>query len=296
MRLKADLTLLAVAVIWGTAFIAQSIAGQYHVAFLYNGASFLLGSLILLPFLPRRKKIPSSQWVWMSLAGSVLFLGSALQQVGILYTKVANAGFITSLYSVFTPFILWLLFRERPHWIDLLAVTAASLGAYLLSTGGSFQIQPGDGLELAGAVFWGLHFVILGKIASRFEPVSFAAGQFFVGGLFNFLAGLGFENLGLLTPLPVVGAVLYRAALSISIGYTLQVWGQRHTPPTDAALILGLEAVFAAFAGWLMLKQSLLPVQMAGCAIIFGAVLLSQLKSLGASQKEAPSLGEDRVS
>ena len=145
MRLKADLTLFAVAVIWGTGFISQGIAARYRVAYLFNGASFMLAGLLLIPFLPRKTKFSASQLAWMGIAGTVLFLGSALQQVGILYTKVANAGFITSLYTVFTPFILWAIFREKPHWIDLAAVSIASLGAYLLSTAGSFQLQPGDG-------------------------------------------------------------------------------------------------------------------------------------------------------
>ena len=280
MRLKADLTLFAVAIIWGTGFITQGIAGQYHLAYLFNGASFTLASLILIPFIKRENKISSRQLKWMAMAGCILFIASALQQVGMLYTKVANAGFLTSLYSVFTPFLLWIGFREKPHWIDLVAVTIASVGAYLLSTAGSFQIQPGDGLELIGSVFWGLHFVILGKYASDFEPVSFAAGQFFIAGSLNFLMGLAFENLGQLAPLPVVGAILYRASLSIGIGYTLQVWGQRHTPPTDAALILGLEAVFAVLAAWLLLSQTLLPIQILGCIIIFSAVIFSQMKGL----------------
>ena len=287
MRLKADLTLFAVAVIWGTGFITQGIAAQYHIAYLFNGASFILAALILLPVIPRRGRILTSQWLWMLIAGSVLFGASALQQVGILYTKVANAGFLTSLYTVFTPFLLWIGFREKPHWIDLLAVSIASLGAYLLSTAGSFLLQPGDGLELIGAVFWGLHFVVLGKYAARFEPVSFAAGQFFVAGLFNFLMGLAFENLGQLAPLPVIGAILYRAAFSIGVGYTLQVWGQRHTPPTDAALILGLEAVFAVIAAWLVLKQTLLPIQILGCVIILAAVMISQLKAIKPAASEA---------
>jgi drug/metabolite transporter (DMT)-like permease len=280
MRLKADLTLFAVAVIWGTGFITQGVAAQYHLAYLFNGVSFILAAVILLPFVPRKEKILRNGWLWMLIAGGILFVASALQQVGILYTKVANAGFLTSLYTVFTPFLLWLGFRERPHWIDLLAVTIASLGAYLLSTAGSFRLQPGDGLELTGAIFWGLHFVVLGKYASRYEPISFAAGQFLVAGLFNFLMGLAFENLGQLAPLPVLGAILYRAAFSIGIGYTLQVWGQRHTPPTDAALILGLEAVFAVIAAWLILKQTLLPIQLLGCVIILAAVMISQLKGL----------------
>jgi drug/metabolite transporter (DMT)-like permease len=241
----------------------------------------MLGALILIPFIPRPLKISANQLKWMAAAGAILFVATALQQVGIYYTKVANAGFLTSLYTVFTPFLLWIGFRERPHWIDLVAVSLAGVGAYLLSTAGSFQIQPGDGLEIIGAIFWGLHFVVLGKFASRFEPVSFAAGHFFVCGLLNFLVGISVENLALLAPLPLLGAILYRASLSVGVGYTLQVWGQRHTPPTDAALILGLEAVFAVIAGWAILNQTLLPIQIVGCVIILVAVLFSQLKGWG---------------
>jgi len=281
MRFKADLTLFMVAIIWGSSFIAQSVAAQYHLAYLFNGFSFLLGALILIPFLPRGLKISRQQWLWMLTAGLVLFAAAALQQVGILYTKVANAGFLTSLYIVFTPYLLWLGFREKPHWIDLASVIAASLGAYWLSTGGeTLKFQAGDLLELLGAVFWALHVVILGKFAVKYESISFAAGQFFITGLLSLAVGLVFENLAQVTPLPVLGAILYRAVLSVGIGYTLQVWGQRHTPPTDAALILGLEAVFAAAAAWFLLGQTLLTVQVLGCALIFFAVLFSQLKGL----------------
>jgi drug/metabolite transporter (DMT)-like permease len=281
LRLKANLTLFAVAVIWGTGFITQGIAAQYHVAYLFNAASFTLAALILIPFIPRGRKLVRAQWKWMLIAGGILFAATALQQVGILFTKVGNAGFLTSLYAVFTPFLLWLGFRERPHWADLLAVVAASLGAYFLSTAGKGLVfQKGDSLEIIGALFWGLHFVILGKFALRFEPVSFACGQFFVTGLLNFVAGLAFEQLGLLAPLAVIGAILYRASLSIGIGYTLQVWAQRHAPPTDAALILGLEAVFAVIAAWLILHQALLPLQILGCVIILAAVMFSQLKAM----------------
>jgi drug/metabolite transporter (DMT)-like permease len=279
MRLRADLLLFMVAVIWGTAFVAQGVAGHYHVAYLFNGASFLLASFILLPFVPRGARPSRAQLGWMLAAGVVLFAATALQQVGLLYTRIANASFLTSLYAVFTPFLLLLGFRERPHPLDLLAVGLAVGGAFLLSTAGSFTLHPGDLLELIGSLFWALHFVLLGKFAAQFESISFAAGHFFVSGLLNLLMGLRFEDPRWLLPLPVLGAVLYRATLSIGIGYTLQVWGQKHTPPTDAALILGLEAVFAALAGWLALGQALAPLQILGCAIIFIAVLISQAKS-----------------
>ncbi len=288
MRLKADLLLFLVAIIWGTAFVAQGIAARFHVAFLYNSVSFILAALILVPFIPRHIKITRAQWLWMLAAGSVLFVATALQQVGIFYTKVANAGFLTSLYTVFTPFLLFIGFREKPHRLDVIAVTMAVVGAFLLSTAGRFQVQPGDAMETIGSIFWALHFVVLGKFASKFESISFAAGHFFVSGLLNLIMGLLFENLNLLTPLPVLGAILYRATLSIGIGYTLQVWGQKHTPPTDAALILGLEAVFAVIAGWIALHQNLLPFQLVGCVVIFLAVLISQSKGWS-------KIGHDRL-
>lgn len=279
MRLKADLLLFMVAIIWGTAFVAQGIAGQYKVAYLFNGVSFMLAALILIPFIPHGKKLSAEQWKWMLIAGLLLFAATAMQQVGLLYTKVANASFLTSLYAVFTPFLLWLGFRERPHRLDMVAVTLAGIGAFMLSTSGKFEAQPGDLIELVGSVFWALHFVVLGKFASKFESISFASGHFFISGFINFGFGLFIEDISILAALPLLGAILYRATLSIGIGYTLQVWGQKHTPPTDAALILGLEAVFAVLAAWILLDQTLVFVQILGCILIFVAVLISQLKS-----------------
>ena len=297
MRLKANILLFIVSIIWGTAFVTQSIAGQYKLAYLFNGVSFMLAALILIPFIPRRAqgvKISKEQWKWMLIAGLILFFASALQQVGLLYTKVANASFLTSLYAVFTPFLLWIAFREKPHWIDLIAVGMAGIGAFLLSTAGSFSLYPGDSLEIIGAIFWALHFVVLGKFASKFESVSFAAGHFFISGFINFVIGLFIEDLSLLIIPPMIGAILYRATLSIGIGYTLQVWGQKHTPPTDAALILSLEGVFAVIAGWLILKQFLVPIQIIGCVIIFVAVLISQLKEWTSGKVDHHHLVEGR--
>ncbi len=278
MRRKANLLLFAVAIIWGTAFVAQGIAGQYHVAYLFNGLSFMIAGLILLPLVPSRIKISSDQWKWMIVAGLLLFAATALQQVGIFYTQVANAGFLTSLYVVFAPILLWIFFRQRPHKLDLIAVALSIIGAFLLSSPGKFELQKGDALEILGALFWALHFVVLGRYASKFDSISFAAGHFLITGVLNFAVGLGVEDLSILRAPPLIGAITYRATLSIGVGYTLQVWGQKYTPTTDAALILGLEAVFAAIAGWLALGQSLVPLQVSGCAIILFAALLSQAK------------------
>ncbi len=294
MRLKADLLLFMVAVIWGTAFVTQGVAAKYGIAYLFNGLSFMLASFILIPFIPRGTKRTSEQWKWMLIAGLILFVATATQQVGLFFTKVANASFLTSLYAVFTPFLLWIGFRERPHWVDLIAVAIAAFGAFLLSTAGKFQMQPGDSIELLGSLFWALHFVVLGKYASKFESVSFASGHFFISGLINFIIGLFAENVSVLVTPPLIGAILYRATLSVGIGYTLQVWGQKHTPPTDAALILGLEAVFAVIAAWLVLDQSISSVQSVGCVLIFAAVLISQLKEWTSGKIDHDHLVEGR--
>ena len=297
MRLKADLLLFMVAIIWGIAFVAQGIAGQFGVAYLFNGVSFMLAALILIPFTPkgaRGTNITIDQWKWMLVAGVLLFIATAMQQVGLLYTKVANAGFLTSLYAVFTPFLLWIGFREKPHWLDTIAVVIAAVGAFFLSMAGRFEVQRGDALEVIGSIFWALHFVVIGKFASKFESISFASGHFFISGFVNFICGLFAEDISVLFALPLIGAILFRATLSIGIGYTLQVWGQKHTPPTDAALILGLEAVFAVIAGWIALGQTLLPIQIFGCVVIFVAVLISQLKNWNSGKIEHDHLVEGR--
>jgi drug/metabolite transporter (DMT)-like permease len=274
MRLKADLTLLFVSVLWGSAFVFQRVVGEQGGVYFFNGLRFLLGAVILLPFIRGWGHISCAQWLWMGIAGTVLFSAALLQQAGIQYTTAGNAGFITSLSVVIVPFVLWIGWRERPRWQALAAAVMAGVGAYLLSTGGKFEVRRGDALELAGAFFWALHFVVLGKFAVRFSPIQFAAGQFFVAGLLNTIFGLFLEQPQF--NLAFTGAVLYTAVFSVGIGYTLQVWGQRYTPPSDAAIILSLEAVFAVLSGWLFLTENLSLLQFSGCGLILVAVLMAQ--------------------
>lgn len=278
MRFKADLTLFLVALLWGSAFVAQRVAGQVGSVYFFNAARFLLGAALLLPFARRRLTFSKPQSLWMLAGGAVLFIASALQQAGIRYTTAGNAGFITSLYVVLVPLILLAGWRERPHWLVFVGLMLAILGAFLLSTGGKLHLQPGDGLEFAGSFFWALHVVILGKFAKHYDPLSFSLGQFVVAGLLNFLAGLFLEQFGLIDLEVVLGAVIYTAIVSIGLGYTLQVWAQRHTPPTDAALILSLESVFAVLSGWLFLGEGLVWIQIAGCLLILSGVVLAQIR------------------
>lgn len=280
MRLKADLILVLVSIIWGSAFVAQRVAGQLGSVYLFNGARYLLAALVVWPVAIRagRSAMPADgKYKWMFIAGVFLFAASALQQAGMLYTSAGNAGFITSLYVVLVPIVLFIFWRERFHWMAVIAVVLAGAGAFLLSTGGRFEVQKGDTLELVGALFWTFHVIVVGKYASKFESMSFSAGQLAVCGILNLGVGFFVEPMLSLNG-PLLFAIAYTAFFSLGLCYTLQIWAQKHTPPADAALILSLESVFAVLSGWLLLNEKLAAIQVLGCALIFVAVLLSQLK------------------
>jgi drug/metabolite transporter (DMT)-like permease len=300
MRLKADLTLLLISIIWGSSFVAQRVASQMGSVYFFNGARYLLAALVVLPFAVRVGRIanptyrmPREQYKWMLIAGILLFIGSALQQAGMVCTTAGNAGFITGLYVVLVPFALFFVWREKPHWMSIVAVVLAGAGAFLLSTGGRFEVRAGDALELVGALFWTFHVIVLGKYASRFESMSFSAGQLAVCGVLNLCLGIAVE--------PLVGfswqlmfAVVYTALFAIGLCFTLQVWAQRHTPPADAALILSLESVFAVISGWLLLNEKLIFIQIFGCVLIFVAVILSQFKEWNSGTMDKSHLVEGR--
>jgi drug/metabolite transporter (DMT)-like permease len=305
MRLKADLTLLVVSIIWGSAFVAQRVAGQLGSVYLFNAARYLLAALAVLPLAIRVDRIsrrtdqtankihPRGQYKWMLIAGFLLFFGSALQQVGVVYTTAGNAGFITGLYVVLVPIALFIVWREKPHWLSIVAVVLAGVGAFLLSTGGRFEVRAGDLLVLTSALFWTFHVIVLGKYASKFEAMSFSVGQLFICGILNFGLGVFVESFPPFS-WQLFGAVAYTALFSLALAYTLQIWAQRHTPPADAALILSLESVFAVLAGWLLLKEMMTAIQILGCAIIFAAVVISQFKEWNSDVLDHEHLVEGR--
>jgi drug/metabolite transporter (DMT)-like permease len=279
MRLKADLILLFVAVLMGTAFVAMRVAAGHGTIFFLNGARFLLGAMMLLPFSKLKGSFNRTNLPYIGLAGFALFMGVGFQQAGLVTTTAGNGGFITSLYIVIVPILMWVFWKEPPSWYVGAAVLMAVAGAFLLSTGGSFQVRSGDLWMLLSSLFWALHVVVVGKVQGKIATLPFAIGQYVVCAGLNLVAGFFLEHPARADMLAVIPAILYTAVFSIAIGFTLQVVAQKHTPANDAALIMSMESVFAVFFGWLLLHENLLPIQIAGCGLILAAVILVQVKN-----------------
>jgi drug/metabolite transporter (DMT)-like permease len=290
-RLQADLALLVVAAIWGSAFVVQRLVAVEAGIYLFNGLRFLVAALALAPLAAsrlltgremaglNRQNLPG-----VILVGLVLFSGAALQQGGLKYTTAGNAGFITGLYVVIIPLFLALFWRQRLRWVTWLGALLAVIGLFLLSTGGQLRLNRGDALVLAGAFFWALHVIFTGRLVQRMDVLHFAVGQYLVCGLVSLSIGLVFES----QMLPVLAdygwAVAYAGLISVGLGYTLQAVGQRVALPADAAIILSLEAVFAALAGWIFLGEFLTPVQLLGCGIMLAGMLLAQSDVIASSK------------
>ena len=299
--LRADLLLLIAAVLWGAAFVACRAAMRHMGPLTFNGLRFALGALALAAVIGLRRtrrrpardglKEPSSfepprhvgfrlYLLGGAVAGLVLFAGVSLQQAGLVYTTAGKAGFITGLYLPLVP-ILGLLLGRRTGGATWLGVVLAVVGLYLLSiVPGSFEMERGDALVATCAVFWAVHVLVVAHLAPRLEPLKFGLVQFSTVAVASLAAAAAIEPLASADLRNGALALLYGGLVSVGIAYTLQLVGQREAPPGHAALILSLEAVFAALAGGLLLAERLEPRQLAGAALMLCGMLASQLPRL----------------
>ena len=277
-RLKADLLLLLVAVIWGSAFVAQRIAALESDFFLYNAARFFVASIFLLLLLRRRPEISRNDLAFSALTGCVLFIASAFQQAGLKETSAGNAGFITTLYVVFVPLLTYFIWRHKVSVYHWGAASLAIIGAFLLSTGTQLQhVSRGDVLELIGAFAWAFHVILIGEGAKRIPALLFTFWQLIFAASLNLFFSIFFGSPSFPGLMQVSWSVLYTGVFSIGLGYFLQTVGQRDAPAVDASLILCLESVFAALGGWLFLRESLTLLQFIGCLLILFAALFVQV-------------------
>lgn len=280
-RLGADSLLLLAAILWGGGFVAQRVASTALGFFAYNGLRFVLAGVLLIPLCIRSLKGIGKNAYWILPAGVLLFAGSALQQAGVESTTAGAAGFITGIYVVLVPLFLSLFWKLKVPWINWLAALAALVGTYLLSTGGRvFSPSRGDMLVLIGSVLWAFHVIIVGMAVKHLNVFVFSVGQFLLCGLLHLGCSV-FINPPTVSAIQTVWpAIIYGGVFSVAGGFTLQAIGQSKAPAADAALILSLEAVFAAIFGALFLTERLDPVQIVGCAIIMAAILAAQFLTI----------------
>ena len=289
--LRADSQLLLAALIWGLAFVAQRQATSIIEPFAFNAVRFAIGSLILLPLVITRRKLPGNHTAPApaasgkqrrgllfagTIAGLVLFIAVSFQQIGIKHTTAGKAGFITGLYVVLVP-ILGLLWRQRPAWATWLGAALAAAGLYLLSVTDKFTIDAGDALVLASAVFYAGHVLVIGHLCTRHSTLRLAALQYAICAALSFAVTLCCENLQMQHLIDAAVPILYTGILSVGVAYTLQVVGQKLAPPAHAAIILSMESVFAAVFGGLILHEVLSGRSLTGCVLMLTGMLLSQL-------------------
>lgn len=273
--------LLITSLIWGLAFVAQRAGMDFVGPFTFNAVRFALGAVTLLPLmhLTRTGRNPARAGATARFGvgtGLVLFAAASLQQVGIVYTTAGNAGFITGLYLVMVP-LLGLLRMQRVGSVRWIAVGVATLGMYLLTVTPGIAANPGDLLVLASAFFFAVHVQMIDHGAKRMDALLLSVVQYLMVAGGSALVAVFSETLtadGLSGALP---AILYGGIGSISIAYTLQVYGQRSVEPSHAAIILSLEGAFAVLGGWLMLNEILTARAALGCFLMLSAMLLSQL-------------------
>lgn len=289
-RLTSDILLLLAAIVWGGGFVAQRQASANLGFFSFNAVRFLLAGMVMLPFIiPRIRKVNRS-FLWILPAGLLLYGGSALQQAGIETTSAGSAGFITGVYVVLVPLLLAVFWKVRTKPVIWLAALAAIGGTYLLSTGGkSLTPSTGDLIVLAGSLVWAFHVIIVGLSVNKMDVFVFSTGQFLLCGLLHLVSSFFTTPPDLANIRLVLPSLLYAGLGSIVIGFTLQAVGQKHAPAADAALLLSLEAVFAAVFGALFLSERMTPIQIIGCVIIMAAILGAQLAALRSqNQNELP--------
>jgi len=255
--------------------------------FTFNAVRFFVGFLAILPLVilfeikkfKSEFKLDFKTFATLSLLiGLSLFLGSALQQVALLYTDVANAAFFTIFYVPMVPIIIFLFRRKSIHWSVWPSVILCLIGGYLLTNFYDATVRLGDTLVLLGALFWSTHIIYTGIIVTKYNlPLTLGAVQTLIVALFSFIVGLIYEEFIFENILKEIDSILYAGILSGGFAFVLQIYAQKNISPAPAAIIFSLEGVFATIAAWFLLDQILGINNLLGCFFILCGVLLSQL-------------------
>ena len=276
--------------IWGTTFIAQDTGMDDIGPFTFNAVRFFVGFIVILPLailfetkkFKLKFKIGYKSFIILSfLIGLSLFLGSALQQVALIYTDVANAAFFTIFYVPLVPIIIFIFKKDSLHWSVWPSVVLCLIGGYLLTNFYDATVRLGDTLVILGALFWSTHIIFIGMIIKMYNlPLTIGAVQTLLVALFSIIIGLIYEEFVIENILNEIDSILYAGILSGGLAFVLQIYAQKNITPAPAAIIFSLEGVFATIAAWFLLSQILDFNNILGCFFILCGVLISQLLPL----------------
>ncbi len=280
-RAHADLLLVLAAVVWGVAFVFQKTAMDHIGPLLFVAARATVAALALAPLAIREGRnstdqFPAGLLTIAALGGGIFFLGAIMQQVGIITASVTNTGFLTALYVVITPFLVWLVMHRTPAWVVWPAVAMSFVGVWLLGGGTIGSFARGDLLVAISAFFWAAHVVVVAQATRYARPVTFSAIQFAVVALLGWSGAILFEPISFSALASAWREIAYVGLLSSALTFTLLAIALKHTPPTEAAIIVSSETLFAALAAYVVLGERLSLVGWCGAGLILAAVLLVQ--------------------
>ena len=285
-RSRANFVLTLVAIIWGSAFVAQSQGMANMGPMAFTGVRFLVGALVVVPLMGfewarlQRAATPlrASDVFQVVGLGLLLLMGAAMQQIGITGTTVTSAGFLTALYVPLVPVLGWLIMRQLPHWSVWPGAFACLVGAYLLSGAQGLSFSTGDLWIIGSTIPWALHVLVIGRVADRMgAPFLVACGQFAVCGALALVWALLYEPISWVGLQAAMGPLAYTGVLSVGVAYTAQVVAQRYTHASDAAIVLSTETLFAALFGFYFTGDRLDAAGVVGCCLIFISLMGVQL-------------------
>jgi drug/metabolite transporter (DMT)-like permease len=303
-KLIGNSSLLLAAIIWGSAFVAQRVGMDYVGPLTFGAVRFWMAAAFLVPvayFSSKMTKKRQDSFEQMEkrprgplliaglICGIILFMGSTLQQFGLVFTTAGKAGFITALYIILVP-VFGLVIKQNPGYKSWAGVFIGTSGLYLLTVTESLTIAAGDFIVLIGAGFWALHVLFIDHFNPFVDGIKLSLTQFIVCAILSTIGMFLFEEPTLSSIESGIIPILYAGVLSGGVGFTLQILGQRYTSPTVASLLLSMEAVFGALFGYLILDEIMSNRELIGCALMFAAIIISQFPSLPKREVQANDL------
>lgn len=286
-RLQGTLILMLTAIVWGISFVSQSVSMDHIEPNTFCGIRTIIGAISLIPVIlvmdsSKKKKGIETTFNKKTLirggviCGILLCIAATLQTYGLKYTTAGKAGFVTAMYMVIVP-IYSLFFGKKIRPVIALSVVVAVVGMYFLCIKDGFKLEIGDVYVLICAFVFAFHIMAVDYFSPRVDGVKLSFLQFLVCGIINCVLMFAIENPNLSEILKCTVPILYAGIMSCGVAYTLQIIGQKYAEPTVASIVMSLESVFAALAGWMIIGQAMSLREIFGCLLMFTAIVIVQL-------------------